>query len=77
MPWFGAKYTADPVFSCCFVSCDKQRKLYKEYNPHNDTLVITSEYHFDDEKSPFIDGLFDEIIPFVLRLLLSVLAHME
>ena len=53
---------ADTSLLCCFVGYDEQRKAYRVYNPHNDTVVVTFQCRFDEEKFPFIDRLFDEIM---------------
>ena len=58
----GQSKLADTSLLCCFAGYDEQRKAYRVDNPHNDTVVVTSQCRFDEEKFPFIDGLFDEIM---------------
>ena len=33
---------ADTFPLCCFIGCDEPKQAYRVYNPHNDTVVVSS-----------------------------------
>ena len=53
---------ADTSLLCCFVGYDEERKAYRVYNPHNGTVVVTSQCRFDEQKFPFTETQFKDIM---------------